>query len=246
MISKAEIKQVRLLHQKKYREEKRLFIAEGPKLVNELVGSTFPVKEIFATKEFQVPSSKFQVQVINEKELIQISALATPNQVLGVFEIPDMKLNHESLKNELVLALDDIRDPGNLGTIIRIADWFGIKNILCSETCVDLFNPKVMQATMGSIARVNVYFVDLENSLTILSRSMPVFGSTIDGANIYTQELTSNGIILIGNESKGVSGNILKLASEKISIPSFSSGADSLNAAIATAVICSEFKRRKI
>ena len=244
MIAKAEIKQIKLLHQKKYREEKQLFIAEGPKMVNELVKSKYLVKEVFATKEFKVQSSKFKVREISEKELTQISALTTPNQVLGVFEIPVTKLNIESLKQELVLALDDIRDPGNLGTIIRIADWFGIKNILCSEGCVDLFNPKVVQATMGSIARVTVHYDNPETTLSVLKKSMAIYGAAMDGENIYTQELPSCGIILIGNESKGISENLLQLVSQKISIPNFSSGAESLNAAIAAAVICSEFRRR--
>ena len=175
----------------------------------------------------------------------QISALTTPNQVIGIFEIPAIKLNPESLKEELVLALDDIRDPGNLGTIIRIADWFGIKNILCSESCVDLFNPKVVQATMGSISRVNVCFGDLDRVLVKLKAYMPVYGSVLEGKDIYSLELSANGVILIGNESNGVSDSLLKLVSHEISIPNFSSGADSLNAAIATAVICSEFRRRK-
>jgi TrmH family RNA methyltransferase len=252
MISKSQIKAIQRLHQKKHREEKRLFIAEGPKVVNELLKSKFIVKEIFAREALKIEifpkgllRGKLIVEEISEKELKQISTLTTPNQVLGVFEIPDVKLNIESLKQELVLALDDIRDPGNLGTIIRIADWFGIKNILCSENCVDLFNPKVVQATMGSIARVNVYCENLESILLELKTFLPVYGSTVDGENIYSGELSSNGIILIGNESKGISENLLKLAFRKISIPSFSSGADSLNAAIATAVICSEFRRRQ-
>jgi len=245
LISKAEIKQIKLLHQKKHRDERKLFIAEGPKVVNELLSSAYSVKEVFATDPYKVKSSAFKIQEISEKELAQISALTTPNQVLGVFEIPLIKLNKDSLKKELVLALDDIRDPGNLGTIIRIADWFGIKSILCSETCVDVFNPKVVQATMGSITRVNVYYEDLESVLSTLNAFLPVYGSTVDGENIYDNELSSEGIILIGNESKGISENLLKIASRKISIPSFSKGADSLNAAIATAVICSEFRRRK-
>lgn len=245
MISKAEIKQVKLLHQKKHREEKQLFIAEGPKVVTELLKSKFFIKEIFATKEFNVQSSKLKVREISEKELIQVSALTSPNQVLAVFEIPVAKLNIESLKQELVLALDDIRDPGNFGTIIRIADWFGIKNIICSESCVDLFNPKVVQATMGSIARVNVHSCNLETTLSEFKKSIAIYGATIDGGNIYSEKLSSCGIILIGNESKGISENLLKLVSQKISIPNFSSEAESLNAAIATAVICSEFRRKK-
>ncbi|MBI4945255.1 MAG: RNA methyltransferase [Bacteroidetes bacterium] len=245
MISKAEIKQVKLLHQKKYREEKQLFVAEGPKVVKELLQSKYNAKEIFATDEFQVSIPNIQVRKVNEKELKTISTLTTPNQVLAVFEIPSpLVLQPSSLSAQLLLALDDIRDPGNLGTIIRIADWFGIKNLLCSESCVDLFNPKVVQASMGSIARVNVYYENLESTLLKTKSFLPVYGATMDGENIYSQGLSSCGIILIGNESKGVSKNLLTLVSQKISIPKFSHGADSLNAAVATAVICSEFRRR--
>lgn len=245
MISNSVIKQVKLLHQKKYREENRSFIAEGPKVVGELLRSKYKVKEIFAVKGYKLSSLKIPLHEISESELSRISALTSPNQVLGVFEIPETKLNKESLKDKLILALDDIRDPGNLGTIIRIADWFGVETIICSENSVDLFNPKVVQATMGSIARVKVYYEELEGVLKELGRSMPVYGSSMAGQNIYEQELSFNGVILIGNESQGVSENLLKLASQKIAIPRFSEGAESLNAAVATAIICSEFRRRK-
>ncbi len=238
MISKAQIKNVKLLHQKKYRDQQGLFIAEGPKVVGDLLNSKFKLKEGFATKDFKVQGSSFNE--INEKELEGISALTTPNQVLAVFEATNEKPDVGSLKQELVIALDDIRDPGNLGTIIRIADWFGIGHILCSESCVDVFNPKVIQATMGSIARVNVYYADLD---TVLKESETVYAAVLDGKSIYSQKLTSKGVILIGNESKGVSEKLMKHVTDKISIPKFSSGADSLNAAVATAVICSEFKR---
>ena len=246
MIAKAQIKKIRLLHQKKYRDEAGLFIAEGPKLVQEIlnpiaIGSKFKVKEIFATEEFQVQGSGFKVQQVTEKELLQISALTSPNQVIGIFETKMLKPDIGVLKNELILALDDIRDPGNLGTIIRIADWFGIHHILCSPECVDVFNPKVVQATMGSIARVNVYYTDLH---TMLKELNPVYAAVLDGGNIYAEELSSKGVIVIGNESKGISDKLMKLVTHKLVIPGFSPAADSLNAAAATAVICSEFRRR--
>lgn len=243
MISKQQIKSIRSLHQKKYRDEAGLFIAEGPKVVSDLAGSKFRVKEVFAIKGFELPAvERAVIREVSERELESISALSTPNQVLAVCEMPDVKADISVLKHELVLALDDIRDPGNLGTIIRIADWFGIHHILCSESCVDVFGPKVIQSTMGSIARVNVYYEDLN---VALKKFKDIYAAVLDGENIYSQKLPARGIVLIGNESKGVSEKLLKLVTHKISIPKFSSGADSLNAAIATAVICSEFKRRQ-
>ncbi len=241
MLSKAQIKKIKLLHQKKYRDEEGLFIAEGPKIVQELLNSDFIAKEVLATNEFTPNRAGVKVENITEKELSEISVLTTPNQVLGVFETVKPKLNLAVLKQELVLVLDDIRDPGNLGTIIRIADWFGIHHILCSQTCVDVFNPKVVQATMGSIARVHVCYSDL---VPVLKELGPVYAAVLDGKNIYSESLSSKGVILIGNESHGISEKLLKLVTEKIAIPNFSGQAESLNAAIASAVICSEFRRR--
>lgn len=251
LMTKAAIKQVRLLHQKKYRDEKGLFIAEGPKIVNDLLNSTYKAKEIFATKEFRIQSrwlsgSELRIHEVNEKELESISALTTPNRILGVFEIPSsLILRPSSFASELVLALDDIRDPGNFGTIIRIADWFGINHILCSETCVDVYNPKVVQASMGSIARVELHCVSLEEIFKSLRKEPfgQIYGAVMNSKNIYTENLSSKGIILIGNESRGISENLMQYVTQKISIPNFGK-ADSLNAAIATAVICSEFRRK--
>lgn len=238
MITKAQVKLLRSLDQKKYRDEHGLFIAEGPKIVNELL-KDFKAQNIFGTKEY-VSSGGQQIDWVTENELEQISLLTSPNKVVGVFEIPVPKLNVDLLKEKLVLALDDIRDPGNFGTIVRIADWFGICHILCSESCVDVYNPKVVQATMGSIARVEVRYLNLEDTL---SNFDPVYGAVLNGENIYTEKLSSNGLIVIGNESKGISSTLLKYVTRQLSIPSFGK-ADSLNAAIATAIICSEFKRR--
>ncbi|MEK6616878.1 MAG: RNA methyltransferase [Bacteroidota bacterium] len=252
MISKAQIKQVRLLHQKKYRDEKNLFIAEGQKVVNELLNSKYKVKEIFATKQFQVSGFRFHVEEVSENELAQISALTTPHQVLAVVEsLKGEKTKSpfrdvELLADELVIALDDISDPGNFGTIIRIADWFGINHLLCSEACVDVYNPKVVQAAMGSIARVDVHYGNLASLMEDVRGQMAdvkIYGAVLNGKNIYSEKLSDNGIILIGNESRGISENLLQYVSNKLSIPNFSTGADSLNAAVATAVICSEFRR---
>ena len=241
MISKSEAKKVRLLHQKKYRDESGIFIAEGPKVVHELLNSSYKLISLFATKEFIPKSRNHALSEITEKELSSVSCLSTPNQVIGLFEIPVHKTDVRSLQDQLVIALDDIRDPGNLGTIIRIADWFGIKHILCSDTCVEAYNPKVVQATMGSIARVQVQSGNLQKLLKDFKR---VYAAVLDGKNIYKENLADNGAILIGNESRGISKALMNLVTHPVSIPNFSAGADSLNAAVAAAVICSEFKRK--
>lgn len=244
MISKAQIKNIRLLHQKKYRDEAGLFIAEGPKIVNDLLNSPYIAREVFALKEFRVPAGT-KATLISAKELEQISCLSAPYEVLGIFEIPPGSGSpFPDLKDlrELAIALDDIRDPGNLGSIIRIADWFGIKYVLCSKTCVDLYNPKVVQATMGSLARVQVRYVDLPG---VLNGYPHVYGAVLNGRNIYREKLPDVGVILIGNEAKGISDALLKHVAVKLSVPGFSKGADSLNAAIATAIICSEFRRSR-
>ena len=245
MISKSRIKFVRSLHQKKYRDESGLFIAEGAKVVSDLLNSKYIVKEVFSTEEFVAESLNRAEQVeitrITENELKQISNQTTPNKVLAVFQMLSDESQFIPTVDRLVLALDDIRDPGNLGTIIRIADWFGIDTIVCSLSCVDMYNPKVVQSAMGSLARVNVCYEDLE---AILKNFKYVFAATLDGKNVYSEKLSDSGVILIGNESKGISESLFKYVTHKISIPKFSKGADSLNAAIAASVICSEFKRR--
>jgi TrmH family RNA methyltransferase len=188
---------------------------------------------------------------VKPAELERISSLSTPNEVLAVCRIPEYKLDSKALENKLTLVLDDIRDPGNLGTIIRIADWFGIEDIVCSNESADAFNPKVVQSTMGSIARIKVHYTDLTGFLQPdVNNYKPVYGALLEGKNIYSEKLSSSGLIVIGNESKGISEPIQKLVTHKISIPSFShfkpggGEAESLNAAVATAVICSEFRRR--
>ena len=255
MLSKNQIKFVNSLKQKKFREEHNLFIAEGTKIVPELLNSSIVVKQVFATSEFlrstNIASSieRFEIKAT---ELERISALSSPNEVLAVCEIPKYELDSASLKDQLTLVLDDIKDPGNLGTIIRIADWFGIGNIVCSNETADAFNPKVVQATMGSIARIKTHYVSLTDFIKfqISDFKQPVYGALLEGKNIYSEKLSSAGLIVIGNESRGISEEVQKLITDKISIPSFShyksgSGeAESLNAAIATSIICSEFRRR--
>ncbi|MCW3085211.1 MAG: hypothetical protein JWP12_2577 [Bacteroidetes bacterium] len=252
MLSKNQIKFVNSLKQKKYREEHQLFIAEGAKIVPELLNSRIVVKQVFATSEFlrahQIGKDTERFE-IKEAELERISTLMTANEALALCEIPVYTLDPEAMKNELTLVLDDIKDPGNLGTIIRIADWFGISNVICSNDSVDVFNPKVVQATMGSIARINVHYTDLVEFFKT-NAPVHVMGALLEGENIYTKQLPDSGFIVIGNESKGISEAVQQSITDKISIPSFSheqavgGEAESLNAAIATAIICSEFRRR--
>lgn len=256
MLSKNQIKYVNSLKQKKYREEHNLFIAEGTKIVPELLVSDISVKQVYATSDF-FRNNKIAATIerfeIKENELERISALMTPNEVLAVCETPHYQLEIDPLKEKLTLVLDEIKDPGNLGTIIRVADWFGIENIICSNDTVDAFNPKVVQATMGSIARIKVHYVDLNIFFQQLTTNnqQPIFGALLEGESVYSKQLPSNGFIIIGNESKGISEKLVPYITDKISIPSFShyktvtGEAESLNAAIATSIICSEFRRRK-
>lgn len=258
MLSRNQVKYINSLTLKKQREKHRQFIAEGSKMVLDLLDSDYNVCEIFATKEWIDPhTSSFQLKNIlpisvTVDELSKITALTTPSPVLAIVSIPETVIEAGSFTGKLILALDEIRDPGNLGTIIRIADWYGISAVICSETTVDLYNPKVVQATMGSIARVPVNYTNLAGFLAGLPESLNIYGSFLEGENIYMKELNNKGIIIIGNESKGISGSVAKFVTDKLHIPSFSTGrgsaahAESLNASVATAVLCSEFKRRTI
>ena len=241
MVSKNQIKLITSLQQKKYRKQEQLFFAEGVKVVQELLHSNFELQDLFTTKQDFLTVPKNKVHAISEVELKKISALTTPNTCLAVFKIPKVK---EMVEKGLIVALDDVRDPGNLGTIIRLCDWFGIETLFCSEESVDIYNPKVVQATMGSISRVNVVYGNLE---TFLSQTkLPIFGTFMDGKNIYQEELSKEGIIIMGNEANGISTSVEKLVSERIAIPRFGNlqVTESLNVATATAIILSEFKRK--
>lgn len=240
MVSKNQIKLITGLVQKKYRKQYQLFFAEGVKVIEELLQSNFELEQIFQTKPMFVNVPESKKVLVSESELKKISALATPNDCLAVFKIPQEK---PIAANGLVIALDDIRDPGNLGTIIRLCDWFGIGQILCSEQTVDVYNPKVVQATMGSIARVNISYVDLESYLS--KTQMPVFGTFMEGENVYKKQLPQEGIIVLGNEANGISKGIEATVSQKIAIPRFGNLqlTESLNVATATAIVLSEFRR---
>jgi len=240
MVSKNQIKLITSLQQKKYRKQEQLFFAEGVKVVQELLQSNFELLDLFTTKQDFLDVSKDKVHAITDSELKKISALANPNTCLAVFKMPNPK---EWNEKGLILALDDVRDPGNLGTIIRLCDWFGIETLFCSEESVDNYNPKVVQATMGSVSRVNVVYGNLEAFL--LQTKLPVFGTFMDGKNIYQEKLPKEGIIVMGNEANGISSSVEKLVSERIAIPRFGNlqVTESLNVATATAIILSEFKR---
>lgn len=229
------------LKQKKYRLQHGLFVVEGIKTINELLQSSFILDTLYTTEPFNIDAKK--EELISETELKHISFLKTPNKALAIFKIPIPK---QVDFNGLVVALDDIRDPGNLGTIIRLCDWFGVKDLVCSQETVDCFNPKVIQATMGSITRVNINYVDLNSFLKDID--FPVFGTFMKGTPVYNMELPRKGIVILGNEANGISKNIEGLVNEKITIPRFGDlqATESLNVATATAVLLSEFKRRGI
>ena len=254
MISKNQLKYIRQLEQKKYRRREGCFVAEGTKVVGDLLQRYRP-EAVFATADWQAPAG-ITPQLVTDDELRRISFLQHPPQVLALFPLPTLNYtlgSAASLREELstinlklTLALDGVQDPGNLGTIIRIADWFGISTIICSEDTVDAWNPKVVQATMGSIARVNIIYINLPEFLDSLPADFPVYGTFLDGDNIYTQELTREGLIIMGNEGNGISDAVRAKVNRRLLIPDFHQGetADSLNVAIATAITCSEFRRR--
>ena len=240
MLSKNQAKYIRQLEQKKYRQRENAFVAEGPKVVGDLLQCGFQPRLLVATDSWQQTVGRTDVVRVSDEELRKVSFLQHPQQVLAVFPIPEN--TSVVLEEKLYLALDGVQDPGNLGTIIRIADWFGIDTIFCSRDTADAWNPKVVQATMGSIARVHIIYIDLEELLT--RTTLPVYGTLLDGSNIYSEPLTPHGIIVMGNEGNGISEAIRKIINRKLLIPAFREGAESLNVAIATAITCSEFHRR--
>ena len=259
-ISKNQIKFIRQLEQKKFRRREGLFVAEGTKVVGDLLAHYQP-HSLFATPDWfasnSVPKTVLStvpelvegqdgpiVTEVSPEELSRISFQQHPQQVLALFPIPSHPFTFSPL--HLSLALDGIQDPGNLGTIIRIADWFGIQTIFCSEDTVDAWNPKVVQATMGSIARVNIIYTSLVELIDTLPDDYPVYGTLLDGDNIYTQPLTPHGLIVMGNEGNGISPEIRQKVNHRLLIPSYRNDdtAESLNVAIATAITCAEFRRR--
>lgn len=248
MLSKNKIKLITSLSHKKYRDETGLFVAEGTKLVADLAtGFHCDLLVIAAGKESKCKETMADEKIVVDDDLLtRISTQKNPQGVLGVFRKKEPAIaSQQELANQLVLALDDIQDPGNMGTIIRLADWFGIKNILCSELTADAYGPKVVQASMGALARVNIHYLNLAEFLSALSGTH-IYGTFLEGNNIYSEKLSKNGIIVMGNEGNGISSKIEKLVTNKLLIPNFPPSAptsESLNVAIATAIVCSEFRR---
>ena len=240
MLSKNQIKFIHQLKRKKHRLEQGLFLAEGIKLVEELLRSELKVHKLYATAEYETPVSIVPVEVISERELKSISDFTSPNQVLGIFEIPAEK---EPVRQGLTVLLDGINDPGNLGTILRLCDWFGVEQLVCSPNTVDCYNSKVVQASMGSLARVSVAYCDL--LAFIQEERRPVYGTFLDGENLYETSLDPEAVLILGNEANGISKEVEKLVFKKLTIPQFGSkkNTESLNVAMATAIFLSEFRR---
>ena len=246
-LSKNKLKYIRSLKEKKYRSEYGTFVAEGNKMVSDLLP--------FLKCQLLIGNADFlntiglenveEVIEVNDKELAQASFLQNPQQVLAIFYQPQ-KDSQIRIEDQLILALDGIQDPGNLGTIVRLSDWYGIKHVFCSQDTADIYNPKVVQATMGALARVNVHYVDLAEFL-IENEHLPVYGTLLDGKNIYEENISPTGIIVMGNEGNGIRPEIERLITKKLYIPNYPVGnptSESLNVAIATAIICAEFRRR--
>lgn len=240
MLSKNQIKFINSLKKKKFRIQNKLFLAEGIKVVQELLKSNYKVHKIYCTPAYTANFFKENIEIISENELKSISSFTNPNQILAIFEIPE----DESPKTSgFTLVLDEINDPGNLGTIIRLADWFGVDQIICSPNTVDCFNSKVVQASMGSLARISVVYTELIPYLKKENR--PIFGALLAGENVYQAALPKEAVLLVGNEANGISENIQTLITHKITIPQFGKiqQTESLNVATATAILLSEFKR---
>ncbi len=248
-LSKNKLKYIQSLKDKKGRKEHRTFVAEGDKMVFDLLNSMH-CQILAATPSFlEKIDESFQIDEIIEiesKELERVSFVKNPQNALGVFYQPDYDIESIDIDNQLSLALDEIQDPGNFGTIVRLADWYGIENIFCSKNTVDKYNPKTVQATMGALARVKIHYVDLEEFLQS-KQNISIYGTFLDGKNLYEQDITPTGIIVMGNEGNGIRPDIAKSVDRKLYIPNYPSGSttsESLNVAVATAIVCAEFRRR--
>ena len=250
MLSKALLKLIKSLEMKKFRKEYGLFVAEGSKTVCDLINLNIEAEHIIATKEWlanhkNIKSDK--ITEVTEDELKRASFLKTPQGVLAVFKQPKYEIDTTIPEHELCLALDNVQDPGNLGTIIRIADWFGIENIYCSQGSADAYNPKTVQATMGAIGRVKIHYINLPELLSSIKEKANIYGTFLNGENIYSQNLENKGIIVMGNEGNGIGEECSVSINKKLFVPNFPIGrstSESLNVSVATAIICSEFRRR--
>jgi RNA methyltransferase, TrmH family len=245
MLSKSQISLLKSLQHKKFRIEHGLFLVEGYKSVNEFANSAYQIEAIYHTNAIDPKllklSGKINFHEISLNDLEKISSLKSPQDVIALVKIPAWPvLNEVTLKQKFAIALDGIQDPGNMGTIIRTADWFGIKHIICSDDTVDAYNPKVVQATMGSLSHVNIYYVDLVDFLTKIN--LPLFGALLNGTNIYKTNFGTEGVVIMGNEGNGLRPEIIKLVQKAVTIPRVGN-AESLNVGIATAIFCAEINR---
>ncbi|MCC8199229.1 MAG: RNA methyltransferase [Tannerellaceae bacterium] len=250
MLSKNKVKYIRSLEKKKYRSEFQVFVAEGNKMVNDIL-HTFECELLLAKPAWMATQGDIpakELLVADEEDLRKVSFLKTPQDVLAVFKRPVEQIEEADPSGQLIIAADGIQDPGNLGTIIRLADWFGIRHIVCSTDTVDAFSPKTVQATMGALAHVHIHYTDLATWLSVqAARQIPVYGTFLDGENIYQKELSESGILVMGNEGNGIRPDISTHINQKLFIPSYPQGeetSESLNVAIATAIVCAEFRRR--
>jgi TrmH family RNA methyltransferase len=256
MLTKNRIKHLRSLALKKYRDRHKEFMVEGEKIVRELIKMHYPlVKQVIATEQWlqenqaETIFTRENICIANDNELARISSLKTPGKAIAVLGMPEHIIDRDSVVNGLSLVLDTIQDPGNLGNIIRIADWFGISNVFCSGECADCYNPKVVQATMGSILRINIHYIDLKNLLEEYS-SIPgfkIYGTFLSGMPVYGEELSKKAFIVLGNESRGISDRYLPYIKSRLFIPKYmgkSAYAESLNVAAAAAIVCYEFNRK--
>lgn len=244
-MTKAEIQLVRALADKRGRAEHGLFVAEGEKLIGELRASHLRIRKIFALEGVFEGT---ETETVTARDMERLSLLKTANNSLALVEIPRYELKPEELGNKLVLALDEVQNPGNVGTIVRLADWFGISDIVCSEGTADCYNPKVIQATMGAILRVRVHYTDLPRFLNeAAAGGTPVYGTFLEGENLYETPLTPTGIVVMGNEGRGVTEATARTVTRKLFIPPYPAnrrGTESLNVAMATGIVCAEFRRR--
>ncbi|WP_430813637.1 RNA methyltransferase [Carboxylicivirga sp. RSCT41] len=253
MLSKNKQKFILSLNRKKIREQNELFVAEGHKLVSDLLSSKCLTSIIIGTSQW-LDANKALIpgncEVIESKhdEIKKVSALKSPPDVIAVFKQQKVELDIKQLNDQLCIFLDEVQDPGNLGTIVRLADWFGIKTIICSSNCADIYNPKTIQSTMGAISRVNVHYSDSSDFLSSYSQlGLPVYGTFLDGDNLYNKELSSKGLIIMGNEGKGISKEVEQFINQRLYIPPFPANeptSESLNVSVATAITCAEFRRQ--
>ena len=249
MLSKALQKRIASLENKKQRRESGLFVAEGSKTVLDLIAAGVVPEKVIATANWLAENclnTGIEVIEVELEEMKRISFQQTPQGVMGIFRQPQYDTDTTTPQRELCLALDNVQDPGNLGTIIRIADWFGIENIFCSTGTADIYNPKTIQATMGAIGRVRVHYVDLPEMLASLKGKVPIYGTFLDGEVVYTKRLEKHGVIVMGNEGNGIGDECSRHITERLLIPSYPEGratSESLNVSVATAIICNEFRR---